>query len=84
MTLNVSRQFLLDFALLANHYNWSPAEIDEIKADTRANPDLVRYWTILAKAHRAGYAQTSENGHIRLQAWCESQGWLDPFPFGPG
>lgn len=37
--MNVSRQFLKDFAYLANYYGWTPADIDDVKADTRTNPD---------------------------------------------
>jgi hypothetical protein len=77
--MNVSRQFLKDFAYLANRYGWTPADIEDVKADTRANPGLVAYWTTLANAHRAGYEQTRENGYQRLHAWCEQRGMVDPF-----
>lgn len=81
--MKVSRQFLHDFAFLANHYRWTPADVEDIKADTRANPDLVRYWTTLATAMRAGYEQTKENNFIRLQAWCADRGMPDPFAAKP-
>lgn len=78
--MKVSKAFLKDFAYLANRYGWTPADIEDIKAATRANPEpMRRYWTTLAAAHRAGYEQTPENGFIRLQAWCAEQGWPDPF-----
>ena len=77
--MNVSKSFLRDFAYLANRYGWSPIDVEDVKADTRANPDLVHYWTALANAHRAGYEQTPENGYIRLRNWCEEQGFGDPF-----
>jgi hypothetical protein len=73
--MNVSRQFLRDFAYLANHYGWTPADIEDVKADTRASPGLVDYWTVLANAHRAGYEQTPQNGYIRLVDWCDSTGF---------
>lgn len=76
--MKVSKGFLRNFAYLANRYGWMPADIEEIKAHTRANPSMVRYWTLLAAAHRAGYEQTAENGYIRLQAWCTERGW--PWP----
>jgi hypothetical protein len=76
--MRVSKQFLKDFAYLANRYGWTPADIDEIKSATRTNPGLLRYWTNLAIAHRAGYEQTTANGFIRLHTWCEQQGWADP------
>jgi hypothetical protein len=72
--MKVSRQFLKDFAYLANYYGWTPADIEDIKAQTRANPGpMVLYWTTLANAHRAGYKQTRLNGYIRLQAWCDEK-----------
>jgi hypothetical protein len=78
--MKVSKQFLKDFAYLANRYGWTPADIEEIKAETRASPGpMCRYWTNLAVAHRSGYEQTSENGYVRLHAWCAQQGWADPY-----
>lgn len=78
--MNVSKAFLRDFAYLANYYGWTPAEIEETKAQTRACPaEMVRYWTNLAIAHRAGYEQRPENGFIRLADWCRARGWPDPF-----
>ena len=74
--MNVSRQFLRDFAYLANRYEWNAADIKEIKAETRAQGEpMVRYWAELAAAHRAGYEQTEANGYMRLHAWCEQKGW---------
>lgn len=76
--MKVSKQFMRDFAYLANRYGWTPADIEEIKAATRANPALLQYWQNLAIAHRAGYEQTRENGYIRLHVWCRRMGWPDP------
>lgn len=78
--MKVSKQFLRDFAYLANLYAWSPEDIEEIKAHTRANPEAMRrYWTNLAIAHRAGYEQTPENGFMRLDEWCRRGGWPNPY-----
>jgi hypothetical protein len=78
--MKVSKQFLRDFAYLANLYAWTPVDIEEIKAQTRANPEVMRrYWTNLAIAHRAGYEQTPTNGLVRLREWCAQQGWPDPY-----
>jgi hypothetical protein len=78
--MQVSKQFLKDFAYLANRYGWTSADIEEVKTVTRMNPEpMRRYWSTLATAHRTGYEQTKENGFIRLQAWCAQQGLPDPF-----
>jgi hypothetical protein len=78
--MQVSKQFLRDFAYLANFYGWTPADIEEGKAETRADPATMRrYWTNLARAHRAGYRQTSANGYMRLAEWCVARGWPDPY-----
>ena len=70
--MKVSRDFLKDFAYIANLYGWNAADIEDVKAQTRAHPEtLRRYWTTLAAAHRAGYQQTEANGHERLQAWID-------------
>jgi hypothetical protein len=69
--MNVSRQFLKDFAFIANRYGWTAADIDEVKESTRADPKrMCLYWATLAAAHRAGYEQTPENGYMRLHTWC--------------
>lgn len=71
--MKVSKQFLRDFAYIANLYGWTTADIEEVKAQTRANPDeLGRYWSRLAAAHRAGYEQTKANQFIRLERWEQS------------
>jgi hypothetical protein len=78
--MNVSKTFLKDFAYLANRYGWTPTDIEDIKAQTRLDPGpMMRYWTILANAHRAGYQQTRANRHIRLQAWCAENGHPAPY-----
>lgn len=72
--MNVSRQFLRDFAYIANLYAWTAADIEDVKAQTRASPDeLGRYWTRLAAAHRAGYGQTGANNFMRLEQWQQTK-----------
>lgn len=78
--MKVSKQFLRDFAYLANLYGWTPADIEEAKEQTRTNPEAMkRYWTNLAIAHQTGYEQTPENGFMRLDEWCRRRGWPDPY-----
>jgi hypothetical protein len=73
--MKVSRAFLQDFAYLANYYGWTPADIEEMKAAIRENEEHGRrYITVLARAHRAGYRQTAENGFIRLDYWLIERG----------
>lgn len=73
--MQVSKSFLQDFAYLANRYEWTAVDIEEMKAAVRANEDAGRrYVTTLAAAHRAGYEQTPDNGYIRLHAWCVENG----------
>lgn len=82
--MNVSRQFLKDFAEVANRYHWTAADIEEVKADVRASgAPMVDYISTLAAAHRAGYEQTPENGYMRLHTWCELTGWNAPYPERP-
>ena len=77
--MKVSRTFLLDFAYLANYYQWGSSDIEDVKAHIRDNPDMVRYWSILAAAHRNGYEQSVENNFVRLQPWCTQHGFLGPY-----
>lgn len=78
--MKVSKQFLRDFAYLANRYGWMPGEIEEIKAHTREHPQVMqRYWSNLAIAHQAGYKPTDKNGYLRLREWCQLRGWPDPY-----
>jgi hypothetical protein len=68
-----------DLKYLAAYYNWNDEDKKEVRqAFTNCEP-MVRYFTILAAAHRAGYAQDAANGFIRLQAWCIEKGLGDPF-----
>lgn len=71
--MKVSKQFINDFAYLANLYAWTAPDIEDVKAQTRVSVELRDYWTELAHAHRAGYRQTEHNGHIRLAAWRAHQ-----------
>ena len=74
----VSKQFLRSFAELANRYQWDKTDIAEIKEATRADPELRFYWETLAEAHRNGYEQTKQNGHIRLFTWINECDQLRP------
>jgi hypothetical protein len=70
--MKVSKQFLRDFAYVANLYGWNAIDVEDAKAQTRANPgEMCAYWTRLAAAHRAGYVQTRENNYIRLGHWLQ-------------
>jgi hypothetical protein len=70
----VSKRFLRDFAYIANQYGWNAEDVEDAKAQTRANPgEMLQYWTQLAAAHRAGYAQTPENNFMRLEQWLQLQ-----------
>lgn len=72
--MKVSKQFLRDFAYLANLYGWNAADIEEVKAQTRASPvEMGAYWVRLAAAHRAGYQQAKGNNFVRLQCWEQVQ-----------
>jgi hypothetical protein len=74
MTVRVSKRFLRDFAYVANLYRWSAPDIEDVKAQTRAGgAEMLRYWTELAAAHREGYAQTADNGYVRLAAWQQTR-----------
>lgn len=71
--MKVSRSFLRDFAEIANIYEWSDSTVEEVKQETRDNPELVQYWKDLAAAHRAGYKQTRDNNWMRLGQWQQMQ-----------
>lgn len=70
--MKVSKRFIQDFAYIANWYGWSAEDVEDAKAQTRANPDeMVPYWARLAAAHRAGYQQTADNNYMRLGQWLQ-------------
>ena len=70
-----SEDFINDIDYLANYYSWDADDLADVMAQTVANPDeMGRYWTRLAAAHRAGYAQTLENNFMRLGQWLHRQG----------
>jgi hypothetical protein len=70
----ISKRFLRDFTYIANLYGWNAEDVEDAKAQTRANPDkMLRYWTQLAAPHRAGYAQPPENNFMWLEQWLQLQ-----------
>jgi hypothetical protein len=79
--MKVSKQFLRDFAYIANLYGWNAEDVEDAKAQTRANRgELVPYWARLAAAHRAGYQQTVDNNYMRLGHWLQLQNDGSPSP----
>ena len=71
-----------DLQYLAKHYEWDAEDKAEVRAAFTDNPEMVRFFTVLAAAHRAGYEQCAANGYIRLRAWCFEKGLGDPFSQG--
>jgi hypothetical protein len=68
-----------DLRYLSQYYGWNDADKIEVRAAFTDCEEMVRYFTVLAAAHRAGYAQHAGNGFVRLQRWCEENGLDDPF-----
>ena len=77
--MEITASFIEDLKYLAKYYEWNAADKAEIKASFKDSPPMVRYFTILAAAHRAGYSQGASNGYVRLKDWCLSNGLDDPF-----
>lgn len=71
-----------DLKYLATRYQWSAEDKVEVRAAFTDSPEMVRFFTVLAAAHRAGYEQCAANGFVRLQSWCLENRVGDPF--GPG
>jgi hypothetical protein len=64
---------------LSSFYKWDHADKKEIRAAFTDSEPMVRYLTILAAAHRAGYEQGAANGFVRLKEWCIEKGLQDPY-----
>lgn len=71
--------FIDDLKYLASYYEWNEEDKKEIKASFLNCPPMVKYYTVLAAAHRAGYSQDAANGFVRLKDWCLAQGLDDPY-----
>lgn len=71
--------FSEDMKYLANYYGWNDEDKKEVRAAFTDCEPMVRYFTVLAAAHRAGYSQHAGNSFQRLQAWCLEKGLPDPF-----
>lgn len=71
--------FIDDLKYLAEYYSWSADDKVEIKASFLNCPEMVKYYTVLAAAHRAGYSQDAGNGFVRLRDWCIANGLDDPY-----
>ena len=71
----VDKSFLRDFAELANYYRWDREDIAEMKQHIRdGGREAVRWYQLLARAHREGYRQTRQNDYQRLHRWCQQAG----------
>lgn len=77
--MRFTQEFIDDMRYLRTRYPWTDDEAKDIKEALRDCQPLVHYFTVLAKAHRAGYDQNAGNGFIRLQRWCIEKGLGDPF-----
>lgn len=71
--------FAQDMRELSAFYGWNEDDKKEVRAAFTDCEPMVRYFTVLAAAHRAGYKQHAGNGFQRLQAWCAEKGLPDPF-----
>ena len=65
----VNKDFIKDFALIANYYKWNINDIAEMKGAIRDSNDGKEYVTRLANAIRNGYRQDMTNNFIRLINW---------------
>lgn len=68
-----------DLKYLAEYYQWDQSDKADVRAAFTDCPEMVRYFTVLAAAHRAGYAQDAGNGFQLLRDWCLSNGLEDPY-----
>jgi hypothetical protein len=71
--------FREDMYCLSRVYRWSEKEMQEMRIACTNCAEMVRYFSILAAAHRAGYVQNAGNGFMRLRDWCLQQGFGDPY-----
>jgi hypothetical protein len=72
------QNFRDDLRYLTDWYRWDDADKSEIRAMFTNSPKGVRYYQVLAAAHRAGYVQDASTGWVRLRAWCAVKGVGDP------
>jgi hypothetical protein len=68
-----------DLKQLAAYYQWNDEDKKEVRAAFTDCEPMVRYFTVLAAAHRAGYKQDAGNGFVRLRDWCRARGLDDPY-----
>jgi hypothetical protein len=68
-----------DLKYLSTYYEWNVEDKKEVRAAFTGSPEMVRFFTILAAAHRAGYSQHAGNGFVRLGEWCIQNNLGDPY-----
>jgi len=71
--------FSEDMKYLSNYYKWNEEAKTQVRASFADCEPMVRFYTILAQAHRAGYSQHAGNGFQRLKDWCAEKGLGDPY-----
>lgn len=77
--MRLPTEFIDDMRYLRQRYGWTDDDAVQIKEALRDCDPLVRFFSVLAAAHRAGYEQHAGNGFVRLQQWCLDKGLADPF-----
>jgi len=77
--LKYPANFASDMRELSAFYGWNEEDKKEVRAAFTDCEPMVRYFTILAAAHRAGYSQHAGNGFVRLREWCLARGLDDPY-----
>jgi hypothetical protein len=77
--LKYPANFSQDLKELSVFYGWNDGDKKDVKKSFEGSEEMVKFFTTLAAAHRAGYTQHAGNGFIRLQLWCIGHGVGDPF-----
>jgi hypothetical protein len=78
--MELTDEVISDMRYLRNRFGWNEDDArDVMQAIREGGAEIVRYFTVLAAAYRAGYEQNEENEFVRLQAWCIQKGLGDPF-----
>ena len=72
-------RFVEDLKYLAQWYQWTKEDKEEIKKMFTGSQETVNFLMGLAAAHRAGYNEPAGNSFMTLERWCIEKEVPSPF-----
>lgn len=78
--MKISKALAEDLRYLSAQLEWSEEDKEEVRTSIRADFQFFNhFWSVFARAHRAGYRFCQATGFEKLDVFCERNGIPDPY-----